>query len=75
MNENLILEGNTIYELDPICMRTKRNLVRKQTVQGERITAVAGRENGDGCGGCRTACPRYAVFCACLLAGGRIKCQ
>ena len=23
MNKNLILEGNTIYELDPVCMRTK----------------------------------------------------
>ena len=23
MNENLILEGNTIYEIDPDCMRMK----------------------------------------------------
>lgn len=26
MNKNLILEGNTIYELDPVCMRTKCGL-------------------------------------------------
>lgn len=29
MNENLIFEGNTIYELDPVCMREKRNHIRR----------------------------------------------
>ena len=24
MNENLIFEGNTIYEIDPVCMREKQ---------------------------------------------------
>lgn len=34
MNKNLILEGNTIYELDPVCMRTKSGLnpTRQQEV-------------------------------------------
>ena len=37
MNENLIFEGNTIYELDPVCLREKKVLEkrkRKKTLQG-----------------------------------------
>ena len=29
MNENLIFEGNTIYELDPICMDQKEHRVER----------------------------------------------
>lgn len=65
MNENLILEGNTIYELDPVCMRTKRNFVQK-AAKGEKITAIAGKEK---CCGCNAPFSCYTVFCAFLLAG------
>lgn len=37
MNENLIFEGNTIYELDPVCLREKNVMEkrkRKKTMPG-----------------------------------------
>lgn len=71
MNENLILEGNTIYELDPICMRTKRNFAQRQTAGDGRMTTIAGRE----CCGNKKECPCCAVFCAALLVGCRMKCR
>lgn len=71
MNENLILEGNTIYELDPICMRTKRNFAQRQTAGDGRMITIAGRE----CCGNKKECPCCAVFCAALLVRCRMKCR
>lgn len=31
MNENLIFEGNTIYELDPVCIKNKK--MQKETAK------------------------------------------
>lgn len=35
MNENLIFDGNTIYELDPECMQARKR--RRELEEGERI--------------------------------------
>lgn len=33
MNENLIVDGNTIYEIDPECLKKKRK--QKETIEKE----------------------------------------
>lgn len=53
MKENLILEGNTIYEIDPVCMRMKTQPQQRQAAGGGRMTEV--KAEGDrradcGCG-------------------------
>ena len=35
MNENLILEENTIYEIDPECLRKKREQQEKEKAKEE----------------------------------------
>lgn len=40
MKENLILEGNTIYEIDPVCMKMKNQTMPRQAAGGGRITEV-----------------------------------
>ena len=40
MKENLILEGNTIYEIDPVCMRMKTQPQQRQAAGGGRMTEV-----------------------------------
>ncbi len=38
MNENLILEGNTIYELDPVCLQRKHHLPPGRVNAGSGVT-------------------------------------
>ena len=38
MNENLILEGNTIYELDPVCLQRKHHLPPGRANAGSGVT-------------------------------------
>lgn len=38
MNENLIFEGNTIYELDPECMRVKREAAHGCTTEIKKMS-------------------------------------
>ena len=37
MNENLIVEDNTIYEIDPECLKKKRNGGRSHVSIGEKV--------------------------------------
>lgn len=45
MNENLIVDDNTIYEIDPECMRKKREQQRKQEETKNNIP-LKQRQNG-----------------------------
>lgn len=36
MNENLIVEDNTIYEIDPECLRKKRERQERETNQDDK---------------------------------------
>lgn len=76
MKENLILEGNTIYEIDPVCMRMKTHPQQRQAAGGGRMTeAEKEGDRWEGCG-CESFCRRSnscVVLGALVLAGCRVK--
>lgn len=49
MNENLIVEDNTIYEIDPECLRKKREQQgkRKKTENNKNIKEKTENKNRD----------------------------
>lgn len=42
MNENLIVDGNTIYEIDPECIRKKREQKGKMEKEEDKNRTVKG---------------------------------
>lgn len=89
MKENLILEGNTIYEIDPVCMRMKTQPQQRQAAGGGRMTEVkAEGDRREDCGCENFSCGRNipcrsshrcssrssrAILGALILAGCQAK--
>ena len=79
MNENLILEGNTIYEIDPDCMRMKMQPQQRQAAgggvtgtgaEGDRRAEYEEFGYGSSSSRSRSSC---ALLGALILAGCQAK--
>lgn len=70
MKENLILEGNTIYEIDPVCMKMKTQPQRRQAAGGGRIAEAEMESCRHGNGRGRKC---FVILGALMLAGCQTK--
>jgi hypothetical protein len=65
MNENLIFEGNTVYEIDPLCVKEKEKQERKRRAMGE--TGKYGRTMGSACFAEESSCRKSVLLFGLLL--------
>lgn len=47
MNPNIIFEGNTIYELDPDCVRKKEEKDKKKAEEQSRVEQIKEEKQKD----------------------------